>query len=199
MTAELRPMVFGIGLNKTGTTSLHRALATLGYESLHYGGPETMARIRRAIGERKPLLHYLEPRFNAFSDTTITHYYHLADVQYPGSKFILTVRDLDGWLESRRRHVEKNQRLKEAGRYKDDFLDVDIERWAAEFERHYGAVRSYFANRPHDLLVYDVVGGDGWDELCGFLGHPIPDVPFPHRNRYRPYVPEGEVEGVSRR
>ena len=32
----------------------------------------------------------------------------MLDRQYPGSKFILTVRDLDDWLDSRRRHVETN-------------------------------------------------------------------------------------------
>ena len=40
-----RPRVFGIGLNKTGTTSLHKALTILGYESLHWGGPA----IRRLV------------------------------------------------------------------------------------------------------------------------------------------------------
>jgi hypothetical protein len=33
------------------------------------------------------------------------------------------------------------------------------------------------------LLVFDLPRGDGWEELCAFLGHPIPDEPFPHANR----------------
>ena len=24
---------------------------------------------------------------------------------------------------------------------------------------------------------------DGWEPLCKFLGHPTPDVPFPHKNK----------------
>ena len=32
-----RAKVFGIGLNKTGTISLHHALEQLGYRSLHWG------------------------------------------------------------------------------------------------------------------------------------------------------------------
>jgi Sulfotransferase domain len=195
VTDHKRPRIFGIGLNKTGTTSLHEALQILGYTSLHYGGPETMASIRKAIVDRKPVLEYVDPAYDAFSDTTITHYYHLADVQYPGSKFILTVRDLDGWLSSRRRHVEKNQQRKAAGEYNDDFLEVDTERWTAEFQRHYGAVRSYFAHRPDDLLVYDVVSGDGWEKLCAFLGREVPDESFPQKNVYSPYVPADPVPG----
>jgi hypothetical protein len=29
------------------------------------------------------------------------------------------------------------------------------------------------------LLIMDILGGDGWPALCGFLGRPIPDEPFP--------------------
>ncbi|MYB38989.1 MAG: hypothetical protein F4Y26_16720 [Gammaproteobacteria bacterium] len=34
-----------------------------------------------------------------------------------------------------------------------------------------------------DLLVLDFERGDGWPELCAFLGEPVPDTPFPHVNR----------------
>ena len=37
---------------------------------------------------------------------------------------------------------------------------------------------------PEDrLLVLDIVGGDGWEVLCPFLGLPIPHQPFPHSNK----------------
>lgn len=185
MTDPLRPRIFGIGLNKTGTSSLHEALVTLGYTSLHFAGPEKAGLIRRAVEESKPLLTYLDPAFDAFSDTPITNYYHLADLQYPGSKFILTVRDIDNWLESRRRHVEKNKKRLAAGEYAGEFLEIDVERWAGSYRRHVGAVRSYFASRPDDLLEYDLTAGAGWEPLCDFLGHPLPAEPFPWENRYR--------------
>jgi Sulfotransferase domain len=38
MVRDHRPKVFGIGLNKSGTSSLHEALTLLGYNSLHHGG-----------------------------------------------------------------------------------------------------------------------------------------------------------------
>lgn len=40
-----------------------------------------------------------------------------------------------------------------------------------------------FAGKPVDwerLLVFDVA--EGWGPLCAFLGVPVPDEPFPHRN-----------------
>ena len=177
--------VFGIGLNKTGTSSLHSALELLGYRSHHGGGLDTHERISRAIDEREPLLRYIEPEPDAIVDVlAITYYFHLADVQYPGSRFILTLRDIDEWVDSRRRHVERNQRMKEAGTYDGPFLTVDPDTWTAEYVRHEAVVRAYFANRPADLLAYRPVDGD-WEPLCRFLDHPVPDTPFPWENRDR--------------
>jgi hypothetical protein len=48
------------------------------------------------------------------------------------------------------------------------------------YETHERNVREYFADRPKDLLILDVVRGDGWDKLCQFLGRDLPKVPFPH-------------------
>ena len=182
-----RPRIFGIGLNKTGTSSLHEALDILGYEGLHFAGPERAALIRRAIAERKPLLHYLDPKYDAFSDTPVTAYFWLADAQYPGSKFILTVRDLADWLDSRRRHVEKNRERAADGAYGGSFLKVNLEAWEREYRLHDGAVRSYFAGRPDDLLVLDLAAGAGWEPLCDFLGARVPDREFPWSNRYQPW------------
>jgi hypothetical protein len=175
--------VFGIGMNKTGTSSLHQALQLLGYQSLHFGGLETHAHVERALDEGAPLLRYLDPEPDAVTDVfMVNSYFYLADLQYPGSKFILTLRDMDAWLDSRRRHVERNQRMKEAGTYEGAFVTVDLESWAAEYRRHEAVVRAYFADRPADLLAFRPADGD-WEPLCTFLGRPAPDVPFPWENR----------------
>jgi hypothetical protein len=180
--------IFCIGLNKTGTLSLHEALTILGYRSLHWGGPQVRQQVQRALREGRPLLTYLGEHYDTISDLEdITSNFDLADRQYPGSKFILSVRPLADWLDSRRRHVEKNQVRKAHGAYSGRFLDVDPAGWAAEFRKHNARVRTYFQDRPADLLVIDVTAGAGWECLCAFLGRPVPDVPFPWRNRYRPW------------
>jgi hypothetical protein len=55
--------------------------------------------------------------------------------------------------------------------------------YVARYERHNKEVLEYFAKRPDDLLVFDLPKGDGWDKLCPFLGHDVPDEPFPHANK----------------
>jgi hypothetical protein len=187
--------VFGIGLNKTGTSSLHAALELLGFRSLHFGGLDTYEHTLRAIDERKPMLSYLDPEPDAISDVvTVTYYFYVADAQYPGSKFILTLRDIDEWLDSRRRHVERNQRMKEAGEYDGPFLTVDLDTWVAEYRRHEAVVRTYFANRPRDLLCFRPADGD-WSQLCEFLGRPVPEAPFPWENRDTSYLPSAGATG----
>jgi hypothetical protein len=185
--------IFGIGLNKTGTSSLHSALEMLGYHSLHFGGMDTYENILRAIGEGKPMLSHIDPEPEAISDVaSITYYFYLADAQYPGSKFILTLRDIDDWLDSRRRHVERNRRMKESGEYEGPFLTVDLDSWALEYRRHEAVVRAYFASRPADLLCFRPADS-GWGPLCEFLGRPVPEQPFPWENRDLSNVPSEEV------
>jgi hypothetical protein len=46
------------------------------------------------------------------------------------------------------------------------------------FRRHTEAVKAAIA--PERLLVYEV--REGWAPLCGFLGVPVPDEPFPAQN-----------------
>lgn len=183
--------VFCIGLNKTATTSLHEALETLGIRGLHWGGPATRGQIERAMAEGRPLVDDFEG-YDAFSDIQVlSDNFELLDRQYPGSKFILTTRDLESWLESRQRHVLRNVARKQLGQYDGDFLTMDDAAWAKQYHEHHARVHAYFADRPGDLLVMDIEAGDGYEVLCPFLGLPIPDEPFPWSHRgARPPVGE---------
>lgn len=175
--------VFCIGLNKTATTSLHQALEKLGLRSLHWGGPATRRQVEWAMAEGRVLLADFEG-YDAFSDIQVlSDNFELLDRQYPGSKFILTTRDLESWIESRRRHVLRNVARNQRGQYDGDFLTVDDAAWAKQYHEHHARVRAYFAERPGDLLVMDIVAGDGYEVLCPFLGLPIPDEPFPWSHR----------------
>jgi Sulfotransferase domain len=190
----VRPLILCIGLNKTGTTSLHDALTILGYRSLHWGGPGTRALVRQAIAEGRPMLDLLDPDVEAVSDLEeVTYNFDLADRQYPGARFILTVRDLDDWLDSRRRHVLRNREAKAAGKYSGGFLEIDLDEWENDYREHERRVRDHFAGRPDDLLVLDIPGGDRWEPLCEFLCRPVPDAPFPNRNRDHPWT---EADGA---
>lgn len=186
----MRPRIFGIGLNKTGTISLHEALTTLGYRSLHWGGPEVRRVVEQALAEGRPLVDDF-PDHDAFSDIwCLSEHFALLDEQYPGSRFILTTRDLDAWLTSRERHVARNRQRRDEGTYTGTFLEVDREAWTAEYRSHHRAVAAYFAGRD-DLLVMDITRGDGYEVLCPFLGHEVRPEPFPARHRATNPPPSG--------
>lgn len=176
-------LVLGVGLNKTGTTSLHRALEVLGWRSLHWGGPAIRARVERALAEGRPMLDGLDAEYDAFSDILpLARHHDRADHDYPGSRFVLTVRDVDDWIDSRVRHVRRNQRKAAAGEYHGTFLHEAPDQWRAEWHQHLDRVRRHFAGRAGDLLELDVTAGNGWRPLCDFLGVPEPAAPFPALN-----------------
>ena len=93
-----------------------------------------------------------------------------------------TTRSLDSWLDSRRKHVERNVARRQAGTYTGTFLTVDVDAWTAEFLHHHAAVVDHFDGRD-DLLVMNITEGDGYEVLCPFLGVDPPDTPFPTRHR----------------
>ena len=82
------PKVFCIGFHKTGTTSLKMALKILGYRVT---GPN--GRHDKNIGRNvEALARRIVPKFDAFQDNPWPIIYRFLDKEYPGSKFILTVR-----------------------------------------------------------------------------------------------------------
>ncbi|MEZ5140510.1 MAG: acyltransferase family protein [Acidimicrobiales bacterium] len=175
----------GSGWNKTGTRSLHEALEVLGYAPLHWGGPASRLAVERAEAEGVPLLSHLRattPSPTSWPSRSASTWWTR---KYPGNRFVLTTRSLEGWLASRRRHVERNRAEAAAGRYHGDFLEIDEDAWRAERAEHHARVRAHFASRPEALLELDVEvdGHRGWDLLCPFLGLAVPDRPFPWEGR----------------
>jgi len=169
-----QPKVFGIGLSRTGTKSLVLALRTLGYRAVHW--PQTLDKIAEV---------------DAAADITVAHRYRFLDAIFPGSKFVLTTRDRDDWLCSIEAHYES---LDEAHQPRTlDQLESEFEVYGSwEFEemrflqaiaKHEAEVWDYFHDNGHadQLLEFDV--RDGWEPLCAFLGHDVPDEPSPWANR----------------
>jgi Sulfotransferase domain len=86
---ELAPShakVFGVGLSRTGTTSLHYALGFLGYRSIHFPPPHQL----------RELLNF----YDAAVDTPVACVFKELAEAYPDARFVLTVRDMDSWLAS---------------------------------------------------------------------------------------------------
>jgi len=134
--------------------------------------------------------------FDAATDSPIAAEFEALDAFYPGSKFIYTVRDVASWLESCSRQFgskgTKNIWKKQIRHklYGADIYDELLFRRA--YAAHEAKVMAYFANRPDDLLVLNICGGEGWEKLCPFLGLPKPSFSFPLRNKTKtPRDPAG--------
>lgn len=183
--------IFGIGMHKTGTTSLHHALNILGLDSAHWPSASWARKIWREmniLGRSETL-----ERHHAICDLPISNLYRKLDAAYPGSKFILTTRNEDAWLDSVRRHWS------DANPYRaqwdtDPFTHIihqatygrtsfHAATFLKAFRRHNARVFDYFRERPQDLLVLDIDQTQSWELLCRFLGEPVPAVAYPRANR----------------
>jgi hypothetical protein len=180
MRAHGYSKVFGIGAARTGTSSLGRALVLLGFRHTSWD-PALWEAFERS--DYEPIFAVAE-RFDSFEDGPWNgrDFYRDLDGGFPGSKFVLTVRDQHSWLRSHERHFSADG----ARRIPEQYRIADYPKRREEILRDYQGrneeVRGYFADRPADLLVLDVVGGEGWERLCPFLGLEAPARPFPHLN-----------------
>lgn len=162
--------IFGIGLAKTGTTSLNDAFAILGIASI--GCPASISAVKR---------------FDAATDGIVADQFEQLDRAFPNSKFIYTVRERESWLESYTRYHGRKQSSSPGHKDKVKRLygttGVDKQTLLDAYDRHESHVHEYFKDRPGDLLVFNICGGQAdWESLCAFLGKPIPDTPFPSSN-----------------
>jgi len=160
--------VFGIGLSKTGTTSLTEALSLLGWKAVHF-----------PTSERQIWL------YDAATDLPIAIRYKALDQSYPNSKSVLTVRNIDSWLKSCEAHFARG-RGNVAIRVRAFGVDhFDADRLRAAYIAHVGEVQHYFRDRPADLLQLNICAGEGWEKLCPFLGVASPTIAFPRANSRR--------------
>ena len=82
--------IFYIGLSRTGTSSLHHILSELGLRSVHacsflLSDPPNYKRCED---------------YECLGDTPVPLLYKELDKRFEGSKFILTIREKEQWLES---------------------------------------------------------------------------------------------------
>ncbi|CAL1240417.1 sulfotransferase family protein [Candidatus Methylocalor cossyra] len=173
--------IVGVGLNKTGTTTLGVCLKYWGLKHLSCHAEAFEAWRRKDLDE---VLEWVA-RHDSFEDWPWPMLYREIDRAFPGTKFILTRRkDAETWFKSLCAHAERTGPT----RYREVIYGHAMpHRHRAQciriYHSHNQAVRDYFHNRPQDFLEVCWEEGDGWDELAKFLGFPRPSLPFPHANR----------------
>jgi len=173
--------VVGVGLNKTGTTTLGMCLRQWGFNHISFS--ENAFELWRSH-EYDKLLAWVE-KYDSFEDWPWPLVFREIDRKFPDTKFILTRRKNAGtWYRSLCKHAERTgpTRFRKyiyghemPHRHERDHIDF--------YERHLAAVRSFFHRRPGKLLEVCWEEGDGWNELSGFLGLEKPADPFPHANK----------------
>ena len=122
--------------------------------------------------------------------------------RYPESKVILTVRSAESWYKSIQSTILPLVQLRHMGNVMSERVRQIRETWFGTFVR--GAKLnlndvSILFNRQKMMQMYDahieevkrtvpadrllvMSLGDGWEELCSFLGKPIPKQPYPVSN-----------------
>ncbi len=183
--APIPTRLFGIGMHKTATTSLHAALKLLGYDSAHWPSAHWAKAVYEEMvtnGRSRTL-----ERYYAASDLPITLLFKELDRAYPGSKFILTIRDEASWLNSVKNHWSHESNPFRATWSTDPFTHrvhkllygtkgFDAEVFLVRYRQHNAEVLEYFKDRPSDLLI---MNKPDWNPLCKFLGQSIPSEPYP--------------------
>jgi hypothetical protein len=179
--------IFGIGLSKTGTTTLEKCFNILGYKTKGY--PYWMIEEKQG----KITLNMDEiAKYEVLIENPIFGFYQELDKTFPDSKFILTTRDLDSWLKSTQKHFSQTRALargtikgKSQKKFIQEFYGSEIyneKKFKEAYQRHHKNVRDYFSGR-NNLLIYNICNGEDWAQLCKFLEEQIPNVPFPVENK----------------
>lgn len=192
--------VIGAGFGRTGTLSLKAALEHLGLGPCYHmhevrdNPGKADAWYDAAQGEPADwddILH----GYRACVDWPACHFWRPLANHYPDAKVILTVRDEEAWWTSiantifrslqspdqpsdperrRQRRMSRNLIVEHvfAGKLN------DRNNVLAVYRENIAAVKK--ALPAERLLVFDV--SQGWAPLCGFLGLPVPAIPFPRTN-----------------
>jgi len=199
--------VFGIGRNKTGTTSLREALREMGMRVAPQAPAEKLVGdwAKRDFRKLIQLCH----SYDVFQDVpfSLPYTFEILDHEFPNSKFILTVREsADVWFDSLVRFHSKlfgdgnlptwkdleratylyRGFMAEAHRQiyaADQFGLYNRERYIEHYESHNATVRDYFRYRPNDLLILNVSDPDSMARLCSFLDVPFTNQSFPWVNK----------------
>ncbi|MEM9303016.1 MAG: sulfotransferase family protein [Pseudomonadota bacterium] len=187
--AGMQLQVLGVGLSRTGTVSLTKALARLGYETCHFhrGFSRSFPYHRVGAFDFRAVM-----QCEAATDLPTALFYREFLLAWPGLRCVLTVRDEDAWWTSIERHFRRfavHQESEAPERWHARMLAygsvVPHEAlYRKRFREHNAAVRAHVP--PDQLLEMDITAGEGWEVLCRFLGKPRPDEPFPFQNVGKP-------------
>ena len=185
--------IFGIGLNKTGTSSLGRFFEKCGYK-MHED--YSCIKINMALDlqnninmDKATILLDIADNYDVFEDWPWPLIYKQCLERYPDSKFVLTIRaDAEEWFRSLYYHCKKlgpTKQIKSVyGHYtpnhetKKDFIEY--------YKRHNAKAVEFFKDKPGKLLILSTDTDDNKksDILAKFCDlDKLSNIPYPNANK----------------
>lgn len=178
--------IFGIGLNRTGTTTLGVVLQKLGYRVAPYNISIIKAYLRMDYDR---IIKWVES-FDAFQDWPWPFLYKTLDKEFPNSKFILTKRiSVNKWYKSQINHSlkiyeQKGNSLETNKIFYNYFFPIFHEKEHKTFYLKYNNnVREYFKGREENFIELCWEEDPNWEKICSFLKVENPRIPFPHKRK----------------
>lgn len=116
MASKTDPKVFGIGLQKTGTSSLHTALETMGVRCRHFPIELLTSHWQGKGAPKEPTLSHdamdlaAAREWDALCDLPVClpEIIEKLDKAFPGARFIYTDRSVEAWVRSVEKHYERD-------------------------------------------------------------------------------------------
>jgi Sulfotransferase domain len=198
--------VFCVGFGKTGTTSMEAFFKAMGFQVGDQAAGELL--LRDWADRRFNSIIELARTAQFFQDIPFScpFTFQCLDASFPGSKFVLTIRDSEQWYRSLirfhtqllgKKRLPTAQELSECpigyngfmseamylvyGTTENDPYNKDS--LIATYEFHNSSVKKYFAGRKSDLLVIDLSEEKAAQRIVEFLGMTYQGQRLPHLNR----------------
>ena len=188
--------IFYIGFNRCATLSLASFFAdnSLDKNSVtHWDYGRLASKMYKNFLEKKTLLSGLESKIfyldmeccveenNKKKWVYMYKHFRLLDEQYPNSKFILNIRNLNNWIDSRKNWLiwhenEWNSYAEVLAKIENLNQEELFKKWKREWSIHNIEVANYFKQRPTDLLIYDI-DKDNPQKIINFFSN---DLKFKH-------------------
>ena len=180
--------VFQIGFNRCGTTSLYHFFKQNNHRSVHWNDFKWDKYFKNNQSKNKLLCDGVDDIIFWSDIEFVQRQFQVFAEQYPNSKFIYNTRNIDNWIESRKKHyTDKTNFFKDIynQKLKLNKFNLTLENyWKSEWIYHKQVIDEYFVgDKKKRLLIFDIEK-DSSDKIINFLPElNFIDTKFPHRNK----------------
>jgi hypothetical protein len=173
-TASALPRVVQIGFHKCGTRSLEQLFRGAGHPVVKYKLRRPLRRSRNAgllmrqnleagrkiFAGMEDHVFYADLIYQTESDAfePIRCFKEILR-DYPDTVLLLNVRDREDWIRSRLKHGHGEFAQRVMRQRGIDSKEVLAELWRQEWDAHLAEVRAFMADRPEQLVEFDIDNG----------------------------------------